>query len=183
MNWIKTLAKKVQHSMEFMPKGKKFINEAGGKNAYRYPSPASRQAPRIPDRRPDRMYQITHFDRDAVRNREGGVTMVPQPGAEGGFIESHQTRDISKLNINPGTGNVDVLRYDPSGVRTTMTANLPATEAIRRTFDEDHCPRPTWEKDVKAMQAKWAKTGQPPMPGKRWVGSMESWENPHGHEW
>lgn len=71
---------------------------------------------------------------------------------------------------SPGFKNVAVARYDPSGLRSAMTATwkeLDAALAVSAT--PDHLPRAVWEKDYDKLLEEWEKKGIPPRLGKRYA--------------
>ena len=69
----------------------------------------------------------------------------------------------SKGNKNPA-----VLKYDPSGLRTSMTATWAEMDkALERDARPNHLVRPHWEGQMEEIQAECDRKGIPHVPGKR----------------
>lgn len=154
----------------------------GTPNRFRLP-PGSQPQPRIPGTATiDRTYSIAYFPRDVRRNKDP-LLNVP--------IEESFSAEAKKLLETPATGryatvgpvdpaapppgsltgmkNPDVFRYDPSGLRTTMTANTAAMNKSLAAHRADHHPypapalhgagvpsTPNGKQRVKRQQTKWA---------------------------
>lgn len=58
--------------------------------------------------------------------------------------------EIKKLKLgSPGQKNPAVARYDPSGLRSSMTTNWPALDAAMKQFAPTHFVEPEWARDVR----------------------------------
>lgn len=121
---------------------------------YRVP-PGSTPQPRVPTQAtPERAFDIKYFPRDVRRNRDPS-SFFP--------IEASLSAESQKLLITPSSGrwgavgpvdpavpppgsntgmkNPDVARYDPAGLRTTMTSNLAAMNKSLAAHRPNHLPR------------------------------------------
>lgn len=137
---------------------------------YRYPAPGSRTGARVPIRdSKDDVYDIKHYSRDPRNVKPDEET----------FINSATKPSLLAPVVpqigSPGNKNPAVLRYDPSGLRSSMTANWAALEAsLEKRAIPNHLPGPEWFKDLKAIEADCEKKGIPYVAGRRYAGKSSS---------
>lgn len=61
-----------------------------------------------------------------------------------------------------GNKNPAVMLYDPSGLRSTMSANWPALDAaVQKYAKPNHLPSPEWINSLAAIEAEAEKKGIP----------------------
>ncbi len=83
-------------------------------------------------------------------------------------------QDLPNYAGSPGRKNADVNRYDPTGLRSSMTASWAELE---KKYDEnmpDHLPLPHWYLDQAAIVEKYESRGLPPVPGEEWKPKNET---------
>ena len=78
---------------------------------------------------------------------------------------------------SPGNNNPAVLRYDPSGLRSTMSANQEALAKSLASHAADHMPTPLWQKDVQDIIDECKAKGIPMVAGKPASWAVEPHEN------
>ncbi len=102
--------------------------------------------PRLPVASPARAYDIGYYTRDVRRNPDPAINLP---------IDSNFSGEARKYLISaplvekpeagsPGQKNPDVIRYDPSGVRTAMTTNWASLQASLQAARPNHIPTPAW---------------------------------------
>jgi hypothetical protein len=132
---------------------------------FRYPAPGSRPVGSVPTRtNDDDIYDIKFFSRD---NRN-----VPTEEQIYYNSKNKPTLLAPKLSHegSPGTGNPAVLAYDPSGLRSSMTATWSELDkAIKETATPEHLPQPYWYKDKVDIDAERITRGLPFAVGKRYA--------------
>ena len=62
---------------------------------------------------------------------------------------------------------INLLVYDPTGSRTTKTANWDSLSKMLATVEPNHLPMPAWFKDIDAVHAECDRKGLPYAPGRR----------------
>ena len=163
---------KIKEAAVFLPDMKTFVNgpktinpRTGEATGYRWPSPGSGPKPNVPElESSDRMYRITHYDRDTVRSQKGAVILRGQKDGQAA-IESSNVRLLSR-SASPGNANPDVMKYDPSGLRTTMTANQDALDAALASRQPTHLCKPLWAANSADIIAEYEAKGLPAVPGR-----------------
>eukprot|EP00753_Platysulcus_tardus_P020618 PLAT8284.1.p2 GENE.PLAT8284.1~~PLAT8284.1.p2 ORF type:complete len:210 (+),score=82.00 PLAT8284.1:60-632(+) len=145
---------------------------------YRYPAPGSAipKEHHVPRETTERIWDIGYFKRDVARSRQDHHVLVggeEVAALEGGkkaeelqFLPLHE--EERALGGSPGGKNADVERYDPSGLRSAMTASHAATEASLDTFMPTHLPDAVWEVDADELIASCAAKDIPLPPGRPW---------------
>ncbi|CAB9522145.1 expressed unknown protein [Seminavis robusta] len=143
---------------------------------YRYPSPGSQPAVRIPDMYDDEdPYDSGYFKRDT--RRRYNFSELKNPETEKLKLEYMDQNDPTVqeakeelMNAKPASspGNqgrfaTGPTKFDPTGLRATMSVTWEETEKSLDTFMPDHLPTPTWvgkEDEV----AKWYEDRDLPVP-------------------
>lgn len=135
--------------------------------AYRYPTPASQPHPHIPHGPVERTYDIKYYPRDSRRNPWKSVD------PESTFFQVDTNAHLSQLPLvdepkrgSPGNNNPDVMRYDTSGLRTTMTANYDAMEQELAKHRPTQLCTFEWEERADEVIASYEGFGLPPVPGR-----------------
>lgn len=70
---------------------------------------------------------------------------------------------------SPGSKNPAVLAYDPTGLRSSMTATWGELDKALEKAKPNHLPHPFWWKELAAVDAEREKKGLPFAVGKRLV--------------
>ena len=142
---------------------------------------SSQPQARIPFGPLSRSYDIAYFPRDV--RRAGRTDSIPIEASFSPRIQaSLAPRDVARpaaidvplLKPIDGTfKNPDVARYDPSGLRSSMTANTVAMDRELRTNRENHLPRPAWlnRRDTPA----WAAAQPTPSAGRGATKRIAPW--------
>lgn len=147
------------------------MNDEDSRRPWRYPAPASAPVQgRIPQGTRKRVYDITYYPRDTRRNS----WHLTEP-IENGFhekaralIESHGlVEDAEEKQGSPGNNNPAVMWYDPTGLRTSMTANTAAFEDALAMATPTQLVRNGWEYDSTEIVDDYTGKGLPPVPGRR----------------
>ena len=132
---------------------------------YRYPAPGSRTGAKVPVRdSAEDAYDIKHYSRDPRNLKPDEETFIN--AASKPSLLAPKVPQIG----SPGNKNPAVLRYDPSGLRSSMTANWGALDAsLEKRAKPNHLPGPEWFADLKQIEADCEKKGIPYVPGRRYV--------------
>ncbi|KAG5178159.1 hypothetical protein JKP88DRAFT_264748 [Tribonema minus] len=139
---------------------------------YRYPAPASREAPNVPDMPADRHYDITRYPRDNRNIKPDNVVFMPprvKAYLETGSDVTHPLLGAGEPQPkkgSPGNKNPAVLRYDPTGLRSTMSATWAETDKSLELHRPHHLPRAEWVEDYDKMLKKAEENGLPPPIGR-----------------
>lgn len=74
--------------------------------------------------------------------------------------------------------------YDKTGLRTTMTTSLAATNASLEKYRPDHQPTPSWAFDAEtvAWMQRMAEKGQV-VPGKPRFKQISRWQRAQVNDW
>ena len=131
---------------------------------FRYPAPGSRTPGSVPVRESeDAVYNVNFYSRDS-RNVPSEEQIFYNSKAKPTLVDSTVPHEGS-----PGSKNPAVLAYDPSGLRSTMTATWSELDkAIQLNATPDHLPQPFWYKQKMDIDATREKKGLPPAVGKRY---------------
>lgn len=156
---------------------------------FRSPSPGSQVAPSVPIRESsDDIYNTNYYFRNP-RNLKTGVCIAHcQFAVEkkmilmivAGFIffvqdttfldTGKKTYLIGEDKPNLPTAykrKINLLPYDPSGLRTTKTTTWDAVnQVLEKRVVVNHLPNPIWAKEADAIDAAREKKGLPPAVGK-----------------
>jgi len=150
-----------------VPPQKAEANKAGVDRiqGYRFPSPGSRMegTPNIPTvRTEDTLYDIKYYGKDVRRAPQDRVSIFPgvtkPEQLEAGFPEEEKAG-------SPGRPNPAVARYDPTGLRSAMTATHAALDASLAQHQSTHQVRYEWEARQDEIVAFLKANGLPPVPG------------------
>ena len=175
--------KQVKHAFVYVPEGTTEVLNAAvvdAKSSYRTPSPMMREAPQIPNvPSTDRIYDNNHYKRDTVRNPEPPAVFIVESNAP---ICIEAPPQVLETGGSPGNNNPAVLRYDPSGLRSTMSATQSALDESLQAHAPDHQPTPLWAKDADKIIEDLESKGLPMTAGNpiRW--RVEPHENKN-HSW
>eukprot|EP01033_Poteriospumella_lacustris_P002770 gene2770-2013_t len=129
---------------------------------FRNPSPGSQAAPSVPTRESeDDIYNTNFYPRDPRNLKTGDVTLL-NTTKQAQLVESDkpQLPAAYKRKIN-------LLPFDPSGLRTTKTTTWAAVQPIlEKRAVATHFPEPVWMKEAETMQSERSSKGLPPAVGK-----------------
>uniref|UniRef100_A0A7S2CFD6 Uncharacterized protein n=1 Tax=Florenciella parvula TaxID=236787 RepID=A0A7S2CFD6_9STRA len=138
---------------------------------YRYPAPGSQASARVPDTEDeDRRYDIKYFTRNVRRQGH-----LDEKGRSTRFAD----RQIAQANAlvvtdgdeppigSPGTHYTlpAVQAYDPTGLRSAMTANHEETYKAVQAHLANHNVMPAWKDRTDEIAALTTGKGLPPVPG------------------
>ena len=154
--------------LAFKPGSIKFYLKANAKSAghggsYRYPAPGSQPQAFVPGQEnDDLLYDTKYYTRDSRRHPEPAF-VISGPKTPKPFIANSEPLPLLG---SPGNNNPDVLKYDPTGLRSAMsTTNDQHREAILKVRPT-HLPQPSWLKDQGSILKDLKAKGLPPVPGK-----------------
>jgi len=141
---------------------------------YRYPAPGSQKLANIPTLEDeDRKYDIKYFSRDTRRyghlDEEGNSMRIEDVWGE-------KSKELSLLDTtadrgSPGTHYTaaTVKEYDPTGLRSAMTATHAEAYKARRAHMPTHNVWYAWEKKAGALEKLCEENAEfpflPPVPG------------------
>lgn len=172
-NSVANLLKRFQYqggSMRMIqPKaGGAVTNPDDDRPAWRYPTPGSKPHPHIPHGPVERSYDIKYYPRDSRRNPWNHVA------PEATFFKVDTNKHLTQAQLieepkrgSPGNNNPDVMRYNPDGLRTAMTATHEAMEAELAKHRPTQLCTFEWEGRVEEVIASYEDHGIPPVPGRR----------------
>mmetsp|Transcript_35272 Transcript_35272/g.35931 ORF Transcript_35272/g.35931 Transcript_35272/m.35931 type:complete len:197 (+) Transcript_35272:48-638(+) len=134
---------------------------------FRYPAPGSRVGARVPIREnEEQVYDIKHYSRDS-RNLQKTDELYINASSKPTL-----TAPLVPRIGSPGSKNPAVESYDPSGLRTTMTANWASLDkALAENAAPNHLVTPEWEKDIEKIWAECDRKGIPRVVGRRMYNS------------
>lgn len=129
---------------------------------FRNPSPGSQVAPSVPSRySSDDIYNTNYYFRNPKNLKTGDTTMLET---------GKKTYLIGEDKPNLPTAykrKINLLPYDPSGLRTTKTTTWDAVnQVLEKRVVVDHLPDPIWAKETETIDAEREKKGLPPAVGK-----------------
>ena len=127
------LWKAFKRVLAFKPDGSKFYVMANAKSkahggSYRYPAPGSQPQAFVPGQEnDDLLYDTKYYTRDSRRHPEPAF-VISGPKTPKHFLANSEPLPLLG---SPGNNNDDVLKYDPTGLRSAMSAtNAQHREAI-----------------------------------------------------
>jgi len=142
---------------------------------YRNPAPGSRPAPVIPRfESSDQVFDTKYYTRDTRRAERTTYVITAKKYldaeqlkllAESGDEEVAPTERGSDARF----GNPAVLSYDPTGLRSAMTATHEELDKALEAAMPDHLVQPEWAKKDEVMDeimAKYKSDGTFPVPGR-----------------
>lgn len=137
---------------------------------YRFPAPGSRSGARVPVRDSlEDVYDVKHYSRDPRNVKPDQETFINSAAKPTLLAPS-----IPKIG-SPGNKNPAVLRYDPSGLRSSMTANWASLDAaLQLRAMPTHLPGPEWLKELKTIETDCEKKQIPYVAGRRYAGKHSS---------
>jgi NADH:ubiquinone oxidoreductase subunit B14.5a (Complex I-B14.5a) len=113
---------------------------------YRLP-PGSFPQARIPSGPAERAFDIKYYPRDARRNPWPGDKLADELSFTSeeakALLATPELVKEPKLG-SPGANNPDVIRYDPTGLRTAMTTNHASVQKSLSRHRAEHLPDPSW---------------------------------------
>mmetsp|Transcript_5614 Transcript_5614/g.7920 ORF Transcript_5614/g.7920 Transcript_5614/m.7920 type:complete len:208 (+) Transcript_5614:42-665(+) len=125
---------------------------------YRYPAPASQDVPNVPEVPKDKTYNISNYSSDLrVLRRESPVILSKRAQALMEQVEGEPKdpllssgEEVSK-GSSPGNKNPAVLKYDPTGLRSAMSASWEAMDKSLESYRPLHLPAAEWIEDYPQM--------------------------------
>lgn len=135
---------------------------------YRYPAPGTRTAAQVPSvESEDLEYDIKYFSRNTRRSghldERGRSTRIDDKYVDGKEIALPDDEDIG----SPGTHYTApvVKEYDPTGLRSAMTATHAETSKAIQTHMPTHNVSFAWEAKAEELVASYESKGLPPVVG------------------
>ncbi|TFJ80786.1 hypothetical protein NSK_007963 [Nannochloropsis salina CCMP1776] len=131
---------------------------------YRYPAPGSRPKVNVPQSESDdKLYDIKYFDHDTRRRPAEVFSWSPDFKR----VALPDSPEPAKLMGSPGNKNPAVLAYDPTGLRSAMSAtNQELEKALDRAMP-NHNVRYAWQAEEEQIVKDCEAKGLPVPPGKR----------------
>ena len=133
----------------------------------------------IPRGPASRAFDIAYYPRDTVSTPLAGDATADASRAAGATAAGALARPAliaAPKTGSPGAKNPAVERYDPSGLRSAMTATHAATARSVAQAREKHSGRATWERD-----------GTGPLPGgaigRPTVKRLQPWGYTQNNDW
>ncbi|CAM9358617.1 unnamed protein product [Ectocarpus sp. 8 AP-2014] len=186
----KDIHEKIRNVLEFKPKdpnrgwqvppAKAATPGLKAKNEYRTPAPNSQPQANVPvSDNPDLQYDIGYFKRD-TRRAPRQIHSYVAPSIRMLADERVKALELISNELGPedpapsqGNKNPAVLKYDPTGLRSTMSATNEAwAESVKEHMPTHNVKPWWWHSDVDHVAEAQAK-GLPPPPGRRM-----DWEAP-----
>lgn len=136
---------------------------------YRYPTAGSREHPVIPHGPLERDYDIKYFPRDTRRADWHDKVAAPENTFGDKLINATRGAILvdDPVKSSPGNGNPDVMRYDPSGLRSAMTATHEAMDVEMQKHRPTQLCTFEWEDYADEVIESYEAHGIPPVPGRR----------------
>jgi len=124
------------------------------------PPDSSFPAPVIPTESRGRTFSTNYFTHDTRRNADANVNFPIENSFTGEQIKLlPRERLVDKPEMgSPGAKNPAVERYDPSGLRSAMTANWPALQKSLKAARPTQLNLPSWQRhpspDTESIEQK-----------------------------
>ncbi|CAM9805479.1 unnamed protein product [Chrysoparadoxa australica] len=137
---------------------------------YRYPAPSNQQPPNYPADHGDKsvdIYDTNYYSRDVSRPPTTVYTAQRYAEAlEANLAELPDPEGV-RASSSQGNKNPAVLRYDPSGLRSAMSATWTEMDKALEKAQDNHNVHYAWEDKASAVEIiEDCKTkGLPPVPG------------------
>jgi hypothetical protein len=180
---VRNLWKKVRWPFLYTPEGTNELLKSASVNAqgpYRTPSPGTMEQPKLPNfENSDRMYNNNFYVRDTTSNPEPPIVGIVRTDANK-FIVQAPLKMVTQGS--PGNKNPDVLVYDPTGLRATMTTTQDALTESLAKYAPNHQPTPIWAADAQSIIDDCEAKGLPAVPGRQCAWEVEPHEN-KSHAW
>lgn len=140
---------------------------------FRYPSPGSQPAPKVPIRSEDEVYNTNHYSKDP-RNLPDNTEILINSAKRPTLIAPGKNTKAGSPGMNfamTGDSDVDPLRFT---IKTTYAAR---DASVLKHALPDHNVSYEWEDDMEQILAECEKKGIPPAIGRRF-----KWKNtPSGY--
>jgi len=161
---------------ELIPRGTELPKKGQiAPKGFRSPSPGALQEVNIPKHEyeidedgnvnHDPLYNNQYYVRDTARNCvEAPIRMVNPALID--TMEIVPNPHANPSTSSPGNKNPAVLAYDPTGLRSAMSATNEALEVAIASNLPKHLQVPQWHADAGDIIAKWEADGTHPIPGR-----------------
>ncbi|KAJ8608507.1 hypothetical protein CTAYLR_005714 [Chrysophaeum taylorii] len=154
------------HTMEPGPAANQKVEGVERIQGYRYPAPASRPPPVVPRvENPDMTFDIKYYSRDVRRAARERTVVLAKKHLTPGDLAEIAEGDAPDRGSSGKFGNPAVKTYDPTGLRSAMSATHEALEAELDLHRPNHMVHYAWEDDVDEILAACKAKGIPPVPG------------------
>ncbi|CAM9408114.1 unnamed protein product [Hapterophycus canaliculatus] len=187
----KDIHEKIRNVLEFKPKdpnrgwqvpAAKTTMPGLDNKQYRSPAPNSQPQANVPvSDNPDLLYDTSYYKRDTKRAPRQihsyvapAIRMLADERAKALELISNEVGPDEPAP-SPGNKNPAVMRYDPTGLRTTMSTSNKAWEESLQKYMPNHNVKPWWWHSGVDHVAEAQAKGLPPPPGRRM-----DWEAPKG---
>ena len=131
---------------------------------FRYPSPGSRPAAKVPSRTEDELYNTNHYSKDP-RNLPDETQIFINSAKRPTLIEPGKNAKVGSPGLNfamMGDSEVDPLRF------TTKTTYAARDVSVLEHAKPNHNVRYAWEGEMEAVWAECERKGIPYAIGKRY---------------
>jgi hypothetical protein len=152
---------KVRNKQSTGPLGGNLV-DGSRQEGYRFPAPGNIEHPSVPDKTSSRNYEITHYTRDTSTTMDP-IIILRTDKSSPTAIEG--TDYIPLTDGSPGNDNIDVLNYDPSGLRTAMTTTHSALQTSLTSLQPNHLPEDAWAAEAETIVKAYTENGLPPVAG------------------
>eukprot|EP00640_Fibrocapsa_japonica_P007004 CAMPEP_0113935714 /NCGR_PEP_ID=MMETSP1339-20121228/2814_1 /TAXON_ID=94617 /ORGANISM="Fibrocapsa japonica" /LENGTH=162 /DNA_ID=CAMNT_0000937957 /DNA_START=219 /DNA_END=707 /DNA_ORIENTATION=+ /assembly_acc=CAM_ASM_000762 len=146
---------------------------------YRYPAPGARRGAVVPHvENEDDLFDIGYYKRDTRRMPQDRITIIP--GKDAPKVIYHGAANTKELPAgSPGRPNPAVERYDPSGLRSSMTATHAALAESLEKYKPNHLVKEEWADKEQEIVEWYTSRGLPPVPGRptNWAKPAD-WDKP-----
>lgn len=130
---------------------------------FRYPAPGSREDVNVPQSEStDKLYDIKYYDRDTRRAPIPMYSWTPKSER----VSLPPPPEPAKALGSPGNKNPAVLAYDPTGLRSAMSATNEALDKALQANMPNHLIRYEWQSREAEIIADAKAKGLPVPPGK-----------------
>jgi len=161
---------------ELIPKGTDLPKRGEmAPKGFRSPSPGALQEVNIPkydyeidedgNVNHDPLYNNQYYVRDTTRNCLDAPIRMVNPALVD-TTEIVPSPFANPATSSPGNKNPAVFAYDPTGLRSAMSATNEALEVSIERHQPKHLQTPQWSTDAAAIMAKWERDGTHPVPGR-----------------
>jgi len=152
--------------MDQTPAANQTLDSVPRIKAYRYPAPGSQPPPAIPREEIGKdIFDAKHYSRDYRRAPKERPIIKATRRLTKEDIAAIEAGDQPKEGSTGKFGNPAVFEYDPTGLRSSMTATHEALEAELDKHKPTQLPHFAWEDNQDAIVAEYEAKGLPVPPG------------------
>uniref|UniRef100_A0A7S2WMS8 Uncharacterized protein n=1 Tax=Rhizochromulina marina TaxID=1034831 RepID=A0A7S2WMS8_9STRA len=166
------------HDLHQVPPANMKLDEVKRIQGYRYPAPGSQSTVRVPETENEELdYDIKYFSRNTRRMGhldEKGYSMDPSDVIVNGKEIAPPDEDTPLGSPGTHYTAATVKAYDPSGLRSAMTATHAETFKAVQAHMPNHNVKYIWENDMDRIVDFYESRGLPPVVGYDFEDMVES---------